>query len=83
MSRPGMDVEVPDSELAYAVGLYALGEISEGRAAEIANVSRWRMRDILDEVGIEIRHGPRDDEELHRDVSVAISLGEPNVDGSE
>lgn len=48
-----------DDDLAHAVGLYALGEINEGKAAEIAGVTRWEMRDILENAGLELRHGPR------------------------
>ena len=70
-----------DPDLVRAIGLYALGEVSEGRAAEIAGVSRWDMRDILEEAGIELRHGPRNDDELQRDVDVAMSLGETNANG--
>ncbi|WP_049901263.1 UPF0175 family protein [Halococcus agarilyticus] len=48
-----------DDDLAHAVGLYALGEVNEGKAAEIAGVTRWEMRDILEDAGLELRHGPR------------------------
>lgn len=48
-----------DDDLAHAVGLYALGEINEGKAAEIAGVTRWEMREILENTGLELRHGPR------------------------
>lgn len=53
-----------DDDMVYAVSLYALGEINEGRAAEIAGGSRWDMRDILTEAGLNLRLGPRDMEEL-------------------
>ncbi|NEU58566.1 UPF0175 family protein [Halorussus sp. MSC15.2] len=62
------------SELAETIGLYALGEISLGRAAERANVSRWEMQEILEDAGVELRLGPQSDEELEDEVDVALDL---------
>ncbi len=59
-----------DDDMAYAIGLYALGEISEGKAAEIAGVSRWDMREVLTNVGIELRHGPQSVEGVRRDAGL-------------
>lgn len=42
-----------------AIGRYALGEVNEGKAAEIAGLTRWEMRDVLRDAGLELRHGPR------------------------
>lgn len=56
--------------MVYAVGLYALGEISEGKAAEIAGVTRWDMHEILTNAGIELRHGPRTIEGVRRDAGL-------------
>lgn len=47
-----------DDALVQAVGLYALEEVNEGRAAEIAGLTRWEMRAILEDAGLELRHGP-------------------------
>jgi hypothetical protein len=48
-----------DDALVHAVGLYALGEINEGKAAEIAGITRWEMREILEDAGLALRHGPQ------------------------
>lgn len=62
------------SELAETIGLYALGEISLGKAAERADVSRWEMQEILKEAGVELRLGPQSEEELQDEVDVALDL---------
>ena len=51
-----------DSEaLATAIGMYALGEWTLGQAAEWADVSRLRLRDVLVDLGFEVHlGGPRD-----------------------
>lgn len=61
----------PDDDMVYAVGLYALGEISEGKAAEIAGVNRWAMREILENAGVELRHGPQTIDGVRRDAGLA------------
>lgn len=68
-----------DDDMAYAVGLYALGEISEGKAAEIAGVNRWDMRDILTNAGIELRHGPQTVEGARQDAG----LTDTEIDADE
>lgn len=55
-------------ELATTVGLYVLGEISLGKAAERLDVGRWEMREILAEHDIQPRLGPRDMEEAAEEV---------------
>lgn len=59
-----------DDALAHAVGLYALGEVNEGKAAEIAAVTRWEMREILDDAGLELRHGPQTVEGVRKDAGL-------------
>lgn len=73
MSRP----ETPNSDtnrddLAYAIGRYALGEISIGKAAELASVDRWTMMEVLQDAGIELRLGPETVEDARREVAVAL-----------
>lgn len=63
MARSEPDVDEPDDDLALAVGRYVLDDISLGRAAELAGVSRWKMIDVLREHGIEPRIGPQSVEE--------------------
>lgn len=62
------------THLAETIGLYALGEISLGKAAERAGVSRWEMRDVLAEAGVTLRLGPQNEEELEDEVDVALDL---------
>ena len=60
-----------DDTLAHAVGLYALGEVNEGKAAEIAGITRWEMREILEDAGLELRHGPQTVEGIREDAGIA------------
>lgn len=52
-ARSGEDREA----IATAVGLYVLGDATLGQAAQTAGVSRFRMRDILNDAGIEVYLG--------------------------
>lgn len=72
-----------DDDMVYVVSLYALGEINEGRAAEIAGGPRWDMCDILTEAGLDLRLGPRDMDELQQEVDVAMELGAESDDNDE
>ena len=46
------------SNLEIVVGLYRRGDVSLGKAAELAGVGYEKMKDILGERGIPIRRGP-------------------------
>lgn len=59
-------------ELATTIGLYVLGEISLGKAAERTGVTRWEMEEILQETGVELRLGPQSMEELEDEVDIAL-----------
>ena len=61
--------------LAETIGLYALGEISLGKAAERAVTSRWEMKDVLKDAGVQLRLGPQTEEELEDDVETALDFG--------
>jgi predicted HTH domain antitoxin len=65
-----------DSEaLATAIGMYALGEWTLGQAAERADVSRFRMRDVLTDLGFEASlGGPRDVEEAREELRTLRNL---------
>lgn len=63
MATGETDTDTPDDDLAYAIGRYVLGDVSLGRSAELAGVSRWRMMDVLREHGVELRLGPQSVEE--------------------
>lgn len=62
----------PEDELAAAIGLFVLGELSLGKAAERADVSRWEMESILDTAGVERRYGPRSADELDAEIRAAL-----------
>lgn len=59
-------------ERATAVGLYALGEISLGRAAERAGMTRWEFETMLADAGFTALYGPRTREELDDEVDTAL-----------
>ncbi|WP_435160855.1 UPF0175 family protein [Halorubrum sp. SY-15] len=65
-----------NDELATAVGQYVLGEISLGKAAEVAGMTRWEFEAVLEEAGFTALYGPRADADLQDEVDVARSLGE-------
>jgi predicted HTH domain antitoxin len=71
--RRGSAVEDKE-QLATTIGLYVLGEISLGKAAERTDVTRWEMEEILQEAGVELRLGPQSMEELEDEVDVALDL---------
>lgn len=66
----------PTDELATAVGRYVLGDISLGRAAEEAGMSRWEFEAVLEDAGFAALYGPRTDEELQRELDVLRDLDE-------
>lgn len=73
MSRPEFPPNGADEDaLAYAVGRYALGGISIGKAAELADVDRWTMLEILQDTGITPRLGPKTIEDARREAAVAL-----------
>lgn len=47
---------IEDWRVETAVRRYRDGEVSIGRATELAGVSRWRFLDILDDRGIEVNY---------------------------
>ncbi|AGB34085.1 hypothetical protein C488_15367 [Natrinema pellirubrum DSM 15624] len=61
-------------EFATTIGLYVLGEISLGKAAERADVTRWEMTEILTEAGVEIRCGPQTMDDLEDKVETALDI---------
>lgn len=65
-----------NDELATAVGQYVLGEISLGKAAESAGMSRWEFEEILEEAGFTALYGPRADADLRDEIDVARDLDE-------
>lgn len=61
-ARPGGD------ELATAVGEYVLGEVSLGKAAERAGMSRWEFEELLADVGFTALYGPRTRDQLDAEI---------------
>jgi len=68
MATDRRDAGTDTEELATTIGLYVLGEISLGKAAEQIGVTRWEMRDILEDNGIEPRLGPSDMDEAREEI---------------
>lgn len=66
----------PTENLAIAIGRYVLGEISLGKAAEAAGMSRWEFEEVLQEAGFTALYGPRTDEQLREELDVARRLDE-------
>jgi len=66
----------PTDELATAVGQYVLGEISLGKAAEAAGMTRWEFEEVLRDAGFEALYGPRTDDQLEDELDAARNLGE-------
>jgi predicted HTH domain antitoxin len=66
----------PTDELATAVGQYVLGELSLGKAAEAAGMSRWEFEEVLRDAGFEALYGPRTDDQLDEELDAARNLGE-------
>ena len=58
----------PDLRIAAAVELYKEGEVSLGKAAEIAGVTTIEFKDILADRGIRREVGSRSMEELEKGV---------------
>jgi predicted HTH domain antitoxin len=65
-------VDADEDDLAYAIGRYALGGISIGKAASLARIDRWTMIDVLEEAGVEVRLGPQSVEDARREAAVAL-----------
>ncbi|MCU4801125.1 UPF0175 family protein [Halobacteria archaeon HArc-gm2] len=63
-----------DEALALAIGKYALGDVSLGKAAEDAGMTRWEFEEVLEEAGITVTSGPRNAEELEDEVDTALDL---------
>lgn len=68
------DREPADDDLATAIGRYVLGEISLGKAAENAGMTRWEFEELLQKTGFTALYGPRTTEELQDEVDVALDL---------
>ncbi|WP_132058175.1 UPF0175 family protein [Halorussus amylolyticus] len=71
MSLDSRSSDSVNTDLATTVGLYALGELTLGEAADRAEVSEIRMQEILAEAGVELRLGPETKDEARREVDVA------------
>jgi predicted HTH domain antitoxin len=63
-----------DARLAAAIHLYANDEISLGKAARLAGVSRFDMPEILREHGVEVKLGPEDMEDAQQEIDAARNL---------
>lgn len=66
----------PADELATAVGRYVLGDLSLGRAAEEAGMSRWEFEEVLEDAGFAALYGPRTGGQLNAELDAARDLDE-------
>lgn len=66
--------ENEDARRGAAIHLYATGEISLGKAARLAGVSRFDMPTLLREHGVEVQLGPEDMDDAQREIDVARNL---------
>jgi len=65
-----------NEELATAIGRYVLGEVSLGKAAEAAGLSRWEFETRLQEAGFDALYGPRTDDQLAEEIDTARNIDE-------
>lgn len=63
-----------DARLAAAIHLYDREEISLGKAARLAGVSRFDMPEILREHDVEVKLGPEDMADAQQEIDVARKL---------
>lgn len=61
-----------DGTLATAIGKYVLGDVSLGKAAEQAGMTRWEFQEILEDAGVQARLGPQNAEDLRDEVETAL-----------
>lgn len=66
--------EHEDARMAAAIHRYEHDEISLGKAARLAGVSRFDMPDLLREHGVRVNLGPDDMEAGHREIDPAHDL---------
>jgi predicted HTH domain antitoxin len=66
--------DAADDTLATAIGQYVLGEISLGKAAENAGMTRWEFEDRLDAAGFDALYGPRSAQEFQDEVDTALDV---------
>ena len=62
----------PELKLEIALSLYQGEEISLGRVAEMAGISREQMKEVLAARGIERKYPQRSQEQVDRDVSLLL-----------
>ncbi|WP_138005236.1 UPF0175 family protein [Halalkalirubrum salinum] len=66
--------ENENARLAAAIHLYDTDQVSLGKAARLAGVSRFDMPALLREHGVEVKLGPEDMEDAKREIDVARDL---------
>ncbi|ADJ17254.1 UPF0175 family protein [Halalkalicoccus jeotgali] len=74
MCPSSLETAGKDKDLATIIGLYVLEELTLGQAAERLEISRFEMREILHEGGVELRLGPKDIDDASSEIDVALNL---------
>jgi len=72
MKNRDIKARTEDSRIYEAIGRYVLNEISLGRAAEIANMSRWEFEELISDSEISARYGPTSEEELDEEIKSVL-----------
>jgi Arc/MetJ-type ribon-helix-helix transcriptional regulator len=63
-----------NARVAAAVHLYNTGDVSLGKAARLAGVSRYDMPDILHDHGVDVKLGPESMAEAQEEIEAAREL---------
>jgi predicted HTH domain antitoxin len=72
MTADRLEPHPDDEDVATAVGRYALGELSLGKAAERAGMTRWEFEELLEDAGFQAMYGPRTREAAEDEVDTAL-----------
>jgi len=64
--------ERDDNRLATAIGRYVLGDVSLGKAAEDAGMTRWEFEERLEAAGFTALYGPRTREQLDDEIDTVL-----------
>ena len=69
ISKKHQTAATKKAKVAFVLELLRQGDISAGKAAELLNVSRWRLSKLMDEAGI----SPFDDSLTAEDLAAEVN----------